>query len=137
MASDLITPENVSKEVLKSAFEAAFLDVSYDADGDLKVKDQVTCLVFLNEQKRDRIALMCQFAFKSSATPLQRLECANNINREYVVVRAVVGKNGALRFEYDILLFDGITRKSLVLSLKRFCAIPRPAILEFGPDLVE
>lgn len=138
MSDEMITPENLSKDLLKSVLEAAYMDVSCDQDGDIRVKDKVTCFVFPNEKWRDRITLCAIFGFKPHATPVQRLECANRINSEYAVLRAVVGKNDTLRFTYDILLEGGgISRKAFVLILKRFCSIPHDAVGGCGADLIE
>jgi len=136
MSEELITPEDLSKELLKSIFDAAFMDASYDEDGDLRVKEQVTCYVYPSE-RRDRIRLLAQFAFKSSVSQLERLECANRINDEYIIVKAAVGQNDRLRFIYDIPTAGGITKKALVLTLKRFCSIPHEAVREYGRELVE
>lgn len=35
MSNDLITPENLSKELLYSIFDAAFMEASWDSEGDL------------------------------------------------------------------------------------------------------
>lgn len=138
MPDEMITPENLSKELLKSVLEAAYLDVSYDKDGDIRVKDKVTCFVFPNEKWKDRVTLCAIFGFKAHATPAQRLECANRINSEYAILRAVVGKNDTLRFTYDVLLEGGgISRKAFVLVLKRFCSIPHDAVRDCGEDLIE
>jgi len=138
MPDEMITPENLSKELLKSILEAAYMDVSYDKDGDIRVKEKVTCFVFPNEKWKDRITLCAIFGFKPHATPLQRLECVNRINSEYAILRAVVGKNDTLRFTYDILLEGGgITPKAFVLTLKRFCSVPHDAVGARGADLIE
>jgi hypothetical protein len=136
MSEELITPENLSKELLKSVFDDAFLDAFYDQDGDLTVKDQVTCYVYPSE-KRDRIRFVAQFGFKPATGLPERLECVNHINDEYIIVKASVGANDRLRFLYDIPTAGGITRKALVLTLKRFCSIPHEAVREYGGDLIE
>src|SRR6266404_3846015 len=85
---ELITPENLSKELLKTVFDAAFMDTSYDEDGDLRVKEDVSCWVFPSGKVRDRIKLLTNYGFKPETNTLQRLTFVNEINREYVVVRA-------------------------------------------------
>jgi hypothetical protein len=77
MMDELITPENLSKELLKSVLDAALLDTSYDSEGDLKVKDRVNCFVFPNQERKDRVQLLALFGFKPETTELQRLQCAN------------------------------------------------------------
>lgn len=140
MPEELITPENLSKEILKSVFDAAYMDTSYDDEGDLRVKDGVRCFLLLGETK-DRIQLLTMFGFKPETSRQERLEFANELNKRYLVIKAIVGTNDALRFEYDILIGQGITKKALVLTVKRFCGIPQGAIqnlsTELGADIVK
>jgi len=136
MTDELITPENLSKEMLKSVLDSAFMETSYDSDGDLKVRDRVNCFVLPNEERKDRVQLLALFGFKPEATELQRLQGVNRINAEYIIVRAVVGKNDLLRFTWDIPIAGGITKKAFVLAVKRFCAIPHEAIADCANEIV-
>jgi len=135
MSDDLVTPDNLSKELLKSLFDSAFLETSWDDEGDLRVKDRIRCFALPSENK-DRIRLLAIFGFKDGATPAQRLECVNNINREYIMVRAAIGSNGVLRFDHDIYVKGGVTKKNVVLATKRFLSIPLEAIEDHGKELV-
>jgi hypothetical protein len=135
MSDDVITIDNVSKELLKSVLDAALMETSLDSDGDIIVKEQCRCYVLLDKDKR-RIMLLTQFGFKPSASEGDKLVCANKINRDYIIVRAVVGEK-SMRFTYDLSLDGGITRKALALLVKRFCSIPYAALSDYGKDLVE
>ena len=137
MTDELITPDNLSKELLKSVFDAAFMETSYDSEGDLTVKDTVNCYVFPNMEMKDRVQLIAVFGFKAGTSELQRLQAANRINTEYIIVRAVVGKNDTLRFTWDIPIAGGITKKAFVLALKRFCSIPHDAVVDCAQDVIE
>lgn len=135
MDQDLITPENVSKEMLKAIFDNAMLETSFDSDGDLRVREDISCFVL---PKTDRIRLLSVFGFKPNVSLQKRLEFVNRINSEYIIIRATVGsRNDTLFFDYDISIKGGITKKALVLATRRFLSIPRPAIQEYGSDLVE
>ena len=136
MSDELVTPENLSNELLLSIFDAAFMDASLDDDGTLRVKEKVRCLVMPSEAK-DRIRLVCIFGFKPESSEQQRLECVNKINSEYIIVRAISGPRDSLIFDYDILVKGGVTKKNIVLSTKRFLSIPPDAIDEHAADLVE
>jgi hypothetical protein len=136
MSDDLVTPENISKELLRSIFDAAFMETSFDKDGDLIVKDQVRCYVYLSE-KKDRITLICGFGFKKGIAEVQRLNCVNNINTSYIMVRAASKGNDTLTFDYNIYVPGGISKKNIVLATKRFMLIPREAVADHGRDIVE
>ena len=137
MSEDQITTENLTKELLKSVLDAAFMETRYDQEGDLVVKDSVSCFVLPNEAK-SRIKLMTLFGFKPSATRLERLECMNNINYDYAIVKTYARpESNALTFSYDLNIEGGLSKKAFVLSLKRFCAIVRPAVQEYGQNVGE
>jgi hypothetical protein len=128
--AELITPENVSKDMLKAALSAASIEVTYDKDGDLRAKDKITCFVMLSSNK-DRITLFAQFGVKGGARPDQALALVNEINKNFVIVRAYYREeNQSLRFQYDICLEGGITSNTFVSAFKRFCTIPMLTILK-------
>lgn len=137
MTEELITPGNLTKELLKDALDAALMDTSYDADGDLRVRDRVNCLVMPNEERKDRIQLIALFGFKPETSELERLRAGNRINTEYIIVRAIVGKRDNLIFTWDLPVNGGLTKKAFVLAVKRFCAIPHAAVADCANDLVE
>ena len=137
MTDELITQDNLSKELLKSVLDAAFMETSFDDDGDLKVKDEVSCFVFPNLERKDKVQLLAIFGFKSEASELQRLQAVNRINEKYIIVKAVAGNNDQLRFSWDIPIAGGITKKAFVIALKRFCSIPHDAVADCANDVVD
>jgi hypothetical protein len=136
MSNELITTDNLSRELLKSVFDAAFMATSTDSDGDIIVQEQCRCIVMPDKEKR-RIWLLTQYGFKSTATEIEKMICANKINKDYIIVRAAV-IDKTLRFTYDIVLDgDGVAPKSLVLLVKRFCTIAPQAAGDYGKDILE
>ncbi|MDZ7268380.1 MAG: YbjN domain-containing protein [candidate division KSB1 bacterium] len=133
MPNDLVTPENLSTELLKSMFDAAFMETSIDEDGDLQVRDGIGCYVFARE---DRIRLMTLFRSKEGASRQELLEFANRVNDEYVIVRVTISNKGTVSFDYDIPVKGGITKQAVVLATKRFLSIPINAIAEYGSTLI-
>ena len=138
MADDLITPGTLSKEELKALYDAALMDTSYDSDGDLRIRDGISCCVF---PRVDRIRLLALFRFKPTSSPQQRLDLVNRINSEYIIARATtLGDNGTGRlcFDYDIPVSGGIPKKTVVLVTKRFLSIPGPAVRDLDTaDIVQ
>lgn len=135
MPEELITPDNLSKELLKAILDAAYLDTSYNKNGDLMVKDTVCCLVYPH-QNGHTVQLMTQFGIKPEASELQRLQCANRINAEYIIVRAITGGDETLFFTWDIPIAGGITKKAFVLAFKRFCSISHNAAMSCASDVI-
>ncbi len=136
MSESLITPENLSMDLLEEVFDAAYMESSIDEDGDLKVLDACTVYLRPDLERKERIRLLAIFAFEEASTMADRLICVNNINNEYIVVTASASDNGLLIFRYDLMLAGGMTKKALVLSVKRFASIPKDAIQDHGSSIV-
>jgi len=137
MKEELITPENLSIDLLKSTFEAAYMDVRLEEDSDLIVKEDVNVRIRIDEKRKNRIRFLTIFGFKDGVAKIDKLECVNNINNDYIMLCASCIDNDLLIFRHDILLFEGVTKKDLVLSVKKFATIPHDAVNEYGTDIVE
>lgn len=134
MHEELITAENLSKGALCAVFDAAYLDYRVDDEGDIIINEQCNVYVFPDATKR-RIRLVTQFGFVTGTPRSEKLEAANRMNCEYLFIRASV-IDDALRFDYDIALDHGVTKKGLILMIKRFAQIPYPAVREHAPSIV-
>lgn len=134
MTEELITADNVSKELLKSIFEAAFMDVSLDKDGDIVLKEGITMFVFPNKEK-NLIKLVASFGLKPTASLLAKLECINKINKDYIMVSAFI-VDDSLRCTYDFSLKGGLLTKAFVPQVKFFAQIVRSAVSDYGQDLL-
>jgi hypothetical protein len=136
-AGDLISPDNLSLDLLKEALDSAMFETSYDEDGDLLVEDGVRCFVLPGE-KRDRIRLLTSGReVQEGVARAEALEAANRINDEYFMVRASVTDRNVLFLDYDVFLKHGIGKRSLAWTVKRFCAIADEAIREHASGVVE
>ncbi|MFC1835934.1 YbjN domain-containing protein [Thermodesulfobacteriota bacterium] len=126
---DLVTPENASNEMLKSLFDAAYMDTKQTDNGKVLVKDQSGCFVFVSGRKKELIVWLISGAFKPETPLLKKLELANAINRKFVVVRTFLGKNDKrLIFNYHLPIKGGVPKKTIVMITKLFVSIPRSAI---------
>jgi hypothetical protein len=134
---DLISPDNVSKDLLKEALDSAMLETSYDDEGDLVVYERILCFV-LPSEKRDRIRLLSAGSeLRQGVTRSDALEAANRINDQYIMVRASVTDSNVLLLDWDVFLKHGIGKQAFAWAVKRFCAISDDAMQEHTVDLVE
>lgn len=133
--ADLITEENVSMELIRKLLDAAYVEYTMTDKGEARVKERISVIVAPVKEQR-LIKLYSIFGFKSSTTTAQRLECANKINLEYIVIRCSVAGD-VLWFEHELLLDGGLSPRGLIQGIKRFAGIPLPAISNHGADLVE
>lgn len=134
MPVDLITPENVSVDLLKNVL-AAYLDTSFDEDGDLLVKGDCHVYVTIVPDKSS-IRLMTIFRTKEDSSVDARLGAVNKINSEFMIVKAHCTDNNKLIFTYYLMLAGGLTKNAFVRGTKLFDSIPRAAICEHAADIV-
>ncbi len=135
LTNDLITPDNVSKDLLKAIYDAAFIETAWDDDGDLKIKDELNCTVMISENQT-RIMIFTVFEFEEGFSREQKLDLVNKINDEYAFVRASLTEYDTLLFDYSFYLKGGLTKKNLVLGTRFFQSIPLEAIHEHGKEMV-
>ncbi len=138
MDEELITKENLTKEMLKEVFEAAYMDVDIDEDGDICVNDSIRCYLYL-PKSHDRILMWCSFGTNEEATIDDCLRAANLINKHYAIVKCYVNEyegGRSFRFNYDVMIGTGLTRRSLVQIVRRYCSIPRTALSEYASTLM-
>ena len=136
MAEEMITTENLSLDLLKGVFDAAYMDYTMESDKEIRVQEACKVFVLPNLERKDRIRLYAIFGFSDGSRPQERLHCVNKINEEYIMVTACATDNGLLVFRYDLMLEGGLPKKALVHTLKRFAAIPHAAVQDHGGDIV-
>ena len=136
MPNDLITPENVSNELLRDLFESAYADFTVDEDGDIYLHEQVDVYLSISNNKY-YIQAWSSYLFKEDAAESDKLAAVNNINANYAIVKSWVSNNVRIVFVHDFFIAGGITKKSLVLGIKRFASIPRDAVRDYAEDLVK
>ena len=127
MPDELVTPETVSKDMLKTLFTDAYMDTSLDDDGDIVVKDSYRAWVM---PAQDGIWIRLYSLFKSNpaATPEDKLAFVNRLNDELVILRAWVTESGGFGFEWYIPVEGGVTKKAIVFAVKRFHHLLQSAV---------
>ena len=134
MATELVTPDNVSVEMLRDLYEAAYMDVTLDEEhGVLRLREELAARAHLSESK-ERIQLLAVYGVKEEAQRIERLELVNRINENYVLIRAGIDDDGDLWFDYCILLKGGLTKKAIVLATRAFLTLVPKAVNECDED---
>lgn len=131
----MITPEKVSVELLNDVL-AAYMNTSFDEDGDLIVKGECQVYVTIIPDKSS-IRLMTIFRIKDECSLDARLSAVNKINNDYMMVKAHCSDNNKLIFTYYFMLAGGLTKKALIRGVKLFDSIPRVAIHDYAEDIVQ
>jgi hypothetical protein len=134
MANELVTPENVSIEMIQEIYEAAMMDASLDEEKkQIRIKEEVVAKAFLSESK-ERLQLVAYYGIKEDAQRIDRLELVNRINENYVFIRAGIDDDGDLWFDYTILLKGGLTKKAIVQATRVFLMLVPRAVNECDED---
>ena len=134
MATELVTPDNVTAEMLRDLYEAAYMDVALDEEsGVIRVREELAARAQLSESK-ERILLFAVYGLKDDTQRIDRLELANRINENYVLIRAGIDDDGDLWFDYCILVKGGLTKKAIVQATRTFLMLVPKAVNECDED---
>ena len=134
MATELVTPDNVSIELVREIFEQAYMDATLDEDKkQIRLREEVLARVFLSESK-ERLQVVAYYGIKEDAQRADRLELVNRINENYVLIRAGIDDDGDLWFDYCVLLKGGATKKAIVQAVRVFLMLVPKAVNECDED---
>ena len=122
MPDEIINPSDISRDFLFALFENAYMNVSIDADGDVRVEDTYGCWLFPLSKGR-YIRLMGQFRSNPSTLVPERHGFANRVNDELKLIRAYVKENGGFGFDYYIVVEGGTTKRNIVNTTRTFLSL--------------
>ena len=132
--TELLTPDTVTIDAVRAVYEQAYLDVTFDAERQfVRIKEDVVARAHLSESK-ERLQLVAVYGVKDDADRTARLELANRINENFVLVRAGIDDDGDLWFDYCVYFKGGVTPKALVQVTRAFLSIVPKAVAECDED---
>ncbi len=117
--AELLYPENVTKEGLKDLFLAAYMDASLDEDGDVLLKENYRSYL-IPSQDAAWIRVYSPFKGNEAVTLEDKLAYANKVNADLIIVRVYVTDKGGFIFEEYLPVEGGITKRAIVLAVRRF-----------------
>ena len=126
--ADMVSEATVSRDMLKAMYDAAKVPASLDGGGNLILNlSQVKVFVLPG---KDSVRLMASYDFAPRATWQEKLDLANRINDEYIMVRALLPEKwpGTLSLDYYVMLGAGISRATMVAITRRFAEVVVEAI---------
>jgi hypothetical protein len=132
---ELIYPEGISGDALKAIFGEAFMDASLDTDGDLIVKDNYRCYLRPDSDGR-LISVYAIFGANESAAAADKLAYVNRVNDQVKLIRASVSDNGKFFFDYYLSIEGGVSKRSIVLAVRRFFSCLASALREDTTNVV-
>jgi len=135
VSDELIFPEGINSDTLKKLFEEAYMDVSVDTDGDLIVKDNYRCYLRPDPDGR-LISIYAIFGCSPAAVEQDKLAYINKVNDQVKMIRASVSANGKFFYDYYLSVEGGITKRSVVLAVRRFFSCLGSALREDTGNVV-
>src|SRR5438876_2398803 len=116
--AELIYPENLTKDGLRDLFLAAYMDASFDDDGDVMVKESYRSYLIPSSDAA-WIRVYSPFKANEAATQEDKLAYCTKVNSDLIIVRAYVTDKGGFIFEEYLPVEGGITKRALVLAVRR------------------
>lgn len=135
MSDEFIYPEGISQDTLKKMFEEAYMEVSVDTDGDLIVKDNYRCYLRPDPDGR-LISIYAIFGASATAAPEDKLTYINHVNDQVKMIRASVSANGKFFFDYYLSVEGGVSKRAIVMSVRRFFSCLGSALREDTANVV-
>jgi hypothetical protein len=135
VSDEFIYPEWINADALKKLFEEAYMEVSVDTDGDLIVKDNYRCYLRPDADGR-LISIYAIFGAAPDAAEADKLAYINRVNDQVKMIRASVSANGKFFFDYYLSVEGGISKRSIVMSVRRFFSCLGSALREDSANVV-
>jgi hypothetical protein len=135
VSDEFIYPEGISQDTLKKMFEEAYMEVSVDTDGDLIVKDNYRCYLRPDPDGR-LISIYAIFGASATAAPADKLTYINHVNDQVKMIRASVSANGKFFFDYYLSVEGGVSKRAIVMSVRRFFSCLGSALREDTANVV-
>jgi hypothetical protein len=135
VSDEILFPSDIDVSELQQLFEDAYMDASIDEDGDLTIEDEYRC--FLRPDLDGRmLAAGAIFGARSSADERARLRFVNRVNDGLMMIRASLTSDGRFYFDYYIPVEGGITKKAVVVAVRRFLSYLAAAMDQDIEDVV-
>ncbi|HEU6440236.1 MAG TPA: YbjN domain-containing protein [Terriglobales bacterium] len=135
MPDEFIYPEAITADALKLLFEEAYMEVAVDNDGDLIVKDNYRCYLRPDADGR-LISIYAIFGASDGAVEADKLAYINRVNDQVKLIRASVSSNGKFFFDYYLTVEGGISKRTIVMSVRRFFSCLGSALREDSGNVV-
>ncbi len=135
MSDEFIYPDGINADALKKLFEEAYMEVSVDTDGDLIVKDNYRCYLRPDPDGR-LISIYAIFGAATEAAQEGKLAYVNKVNDQVKLIRASVSSNGKFFFDYYLSVEGGISKRAVVIAVRRFFSCLGSALREDTENVV-
>lgn len=135
MNADIVTPQDLSKDLLFKVFDDAYMDPVWDKDGDVQIRDRYSAYILPAADGRE-IMFLTVYGCSPGVEPEQKYQYVNSVNAEVKLIRAYVRKTGAIAFDFYICVEGGVTKAAIVRAAKRFFNCLDSALRQEGHEVI-
>jgi hypothetical protein len=125
-----IPEDEVTKQAIFDLFQTAYMKVSWDDDGDVRVHSESgprVCIIV--DEERKHLRFLCFYRFDSEATEFQKLQFVNTLNDTMLMLRFALDGDSML-IDYYISFEEGVLPYQVVSAARRMSKIAVSAIAE-------
>jgi len=126
------TETEVQPENLLNLFKEAYLKVTIDRDGDLKIETDMGVSFLRMIEDRKLLKYISMYGFKTTATEPDKLSFLNTLNHQIIFCRFSMPKPEVLMAEYFLSYEEGISAYQIIRSFRLFERIAVVAIRQFN-----
>ena len=102
----------------------AYIDVDRSDPGYLRVVENSVVVAIFHDDEKQQVTFLSLWDLKMG-TENEKLAFANRLNREIVLVRFSITRDGSLYCDQQLQVKGGISARWLILTLKRFAEVCR------------
>ena len=126
MKDEIISPENVTRDLLMAYFDKAYFKTSLDDKGSFFIQDKFRVYIDISKKKTN-ITFGVYFTLKEGHLSSEASDYANTINKELLQLKAISGEK-TITIEHDMWIEGGALVKNIVASYRSFVSQVSAAI---------
>jgi len=117
MSSEVIPPTQVSSAKIKEIFDNALLSATFNDQGDVLVAEGGIKVLVSVDTDRQLLNFLLLFGYRRGASEKDKIELANELNKNMVFLRAWSFGNGMV-FDYVLPYDTGLLSKQVISAYR-------------------
>lgn len=131
---EIIPETEVTTERLAAVFEAAFMNCTRNANGDLQIDDDAVKTIIELDTDRQCLAMFCLWGLKKNVPMEKKLVLVNELNRKLMLVKFQIVRPDTMWCDYH-LCYDGeLNPVQLIRTIGMFGKVCRAAVSQNDPE---
>jgi len=133
-SSKPLSEKEVTQKRIRTILKAAYIDVEFDEDGDLRIEDGGLKTFIRVDTKRKLITYFSIWSMKKSVSDVKKYRFVNTLNDEVIFVRFTVLRSTRLYCDHQLLYEGGIAPRTIVDNYRLFQKVTLGAVYAKDPE---